>query len=54
MPGTKINGFEIVLLKGDPWQPHVHVCKDGNAIGKFDLVAKRWIYGPRSQWDTST
>jgi hypothetical protein len=46
-----VNGFDIVLHKGDHPPPHIHVYKDGRYIGKFDPERHEWMKGPADAED---
>jgi len=46
MPRWKVGGFLIVRYGHDHPPEHVHVWKDSEFIGKYDLENRRWIEGP--------
>ena len=46
MPRWKVGGFVIVLYRHDHPPAHVHVWKDNEFVGRYDLEHHCWIEGP--------
>jgi hypothetical protein len=46
MPRWKVRGFLIVQRLADHPPLHVHVLKDRELVGRFDVENRTWMEGP--------